>query len=41
MQREFLYDVIYTNKVNADLKKMYKEYYALKREDETKGKKKN
>lgn len=39
MKREFDYDYIYTNKVNTELKKMYKEYYAMKREDETKGKK--
>jgi hypothetical protein len=41
MQREFVYDIIYTNKVNGELKKMYKEYYALKREEEMQSKKKN
>jgi hypothetical protein len=39
MQREFVYDIIYTNKVNADLKKMYKEYYAIKREEQSGAKK--
>lgn len=41
MKREFDYDYIYTNKVNTELKKMYKEYYAMKREEKEKGKKKD
>jgi hypothetical protein len=31
MSKEFNYDVAYTHKVNGELKKMYKEYYSLKK----------
>lgn len=31
MSKQFNYDVAYTHKVNGDLKKMYKEYYDLKK----------
>jgi hypothetical protein len=39
MQKEFVYDITYTHKINGELKKMYKEFYQLKK-DEEKGKKK-
>jgi hypothetical protein len=39
MQKDFNYDITYTHKVNGELKKMFKEYYQLKKEEE-KGKKK-
>lgn len=39
MQKEFVYDITYTHKINGELKKMYKEFYQLKKEEE-KGKKK-
>jgi hypothetical protein len=39
MQKEFVYDITYTHKINGELKKMYKEFYQLKKEQE-KGKKK-
>lgn len=32
MQRDFQYDIVYTNRVNSELKKMYKEYYTLQRQ---------
>lgn len=32
MSKEFNYDVAYTHKINGELKKMYKEYYTLKKE---------
>jgi hypothetical protein len=28
----FAYDVVYTSKINTELKKMYKEYYRLQKE---------
>jgi hypothetical protein len=31
MSKEFNYDIAYTHKVNGELKKMYKEYYTLKK----------
>ena len=31
MSKEFNYDVAYTHKVNGELKKMYKEYYSIKK----------
>lgn len=34
MSKEFNYDQAYTHKVNGELKKMYKEYYALKKSKE-------
>jgi hypothetical protein len=34
MSKEFNYDVAYTHKVNGELKKMYKEYYTLKKNKE-------
>ena len=37
IQKDFQYDIVYTNRVNGELKKMYKEYYTLKRQE---GKKK-
>jgi hypothetical protein len=32
--KQFDYDKVYTSKVNGDLQKMYREYYALKRAEE-------
>jgi uncharacterized protein YdeI (BOF family) len=34
MSKEFNYDISYTHKVNGELKKMYKEYYTLKKKNE-------
>lgn len=34
MSKEFNYDQVYTHKVNGELKKMYKEYYTLKKNKE-------
>lgn len=34
LDKLFVYDATYTNKVNAGLQKMYREYYALKRKEE-------
>jgi hypothetical protein len=34
MSKEFNYDIAYTHKVNGELKKMYKEYYTLKKNKE-------
>jgi hypothetical protein len=31
MAKDFNYDAAYTHKVNGELKKMYKEYYTLKK----------
>jgi len=31
MSKEFNYDVAYTHKINGELKKMYKEYYTIKK----------
>jgi hypothetical protein len=31
MSKEFNYDIAYTHKVNGELKKMYKEYYTIKK----------
>jgi hypothetical protein len=33
-EERFVYDVNYTNKINADLKKMYKDYYFLQQMEE-------
>jgi hypothetical protein len=33
-EKSFSYDVVYTNKVNADLQKMYREYYLLKKREQ-------
>lgn len=38
MQKEFVYDITYTHKINGELKKMYKEFYQLKKEEEKKKK---
>ncbi len=32
MSKDFNYDIAYTHKINGELKKMYKEYYTLKKE---------
>lgn len=34
IDKNFSYDVAYTNKVNAALQKMYRDYYALKRKED-------
>lgn len=36
IDKNFSYDAAYTNKVNAGLQKMYREYYALKRKEQQK-----
>ncbi len=40
MQKEFVYDITYTHKINGELKKMYKEFYQLKKDEEKANKKK-
>jgi hypothetical protein len=34
MSRDFQYDIAYTHRINGELKKMYKEYYELKKAEE-------